>query len=116
MPKQTKKSGIARVTFYNKHEDKYGGRIASSNKRRAVKKQTIAAERSYPFGTKVRIPYLANLLGLHRPFIVEDRGSAVEARKASHGTAPVFDIYAETKKEMKRLAAIVPAYLPYEIQ
>ncbi len=117
MPKQvSNKKGIARVTFYNRHEDKYGSRIASSNKRRAVKGQTIAAERRYPFGTKIWIPYLAKLFGVTKPFIVEDRGSAVERRKASHGTAFVFDIYTDSKKETNRLAAIVPPYLPYEIQ
>ena len=109
------KPKLARITFYNKHEDKYGNRIACSSRRRAVRGRTAAAESQFPFGTIVKIPWLTKLLGTGR-YVVEDRGSAVERRKASRGTVPVFDLYVETKKEMKRLAAIVPAYLPYEIQ
>lgn len=108
------RKGIARVTFYNRHEDKYGNRIASSNCRRAKRGYTCAAERGFPFGTIVRIPWLARVLGT-TTYVVEDRGSAVEKRKASKGATPVFDIYVDTKKETRLLAAIVPPYLPYEI-
>lgn len=108
-------SRVARVTFYNKHEDEYGNRIASSNKRRARRGYTCAAESAFSFGTIVKIPWLARLLGAET-YVVEDRGSAVEKRKASHGTVPVFDIYVDSKRETKLLAAIVPPYLPYEIQ
>lgn len=109
------KAGMARVTFYNKHEDKYGNRIASSKYRRAERGRTIAAESRFKFGTIIRIPFLARLLGNGR-YVVEDRGSAVEKRKASKGTTPVFDFYVDTKKETRLLAAIVPPYLPYEIE
>lgn len=109
------KRGTARVTFYNKHEDRYGNRIASSKYRRACRGYTAAAERAFAFGTVIRIPWLARLLGTGR-YVVEDRGSAVERRRASHGTTPVFDIYVDSKAETRRLAAIVPPYLPYEIE
>jgi 3D (Asp-Asp-Asp) domain-containing protein len=116
VPKQTSnKKGMARVTFYNKHEDKYGNKIASSNTRRARRGRTIAAEKSFPFGTVIQIPWLAKILGSSR-YVVEDRGSAINSRRASGGKTPVFDIYTDSKKETNRLAAIVPPYLPYEIQ
>ena len=115
VPSQSKKVGIARITFYNKHEDKYGNRIACSKIRRATRGRTVAAESTFPFGTIVAIPWLAKLLGNGR-YVVEDRGGAVERRRASYGTTPVFDFYTETKKETNYLAAIVPPYLPYEIQ
>jgi 3D (Asp-Asp-Asp) domain-containing protein len=109
----SKNKGVARVTFYNAHEDKFGSRIACSKSRRATVGKTAAAESQFPFGTVVRIPWLARILG-NGSYIVEDRGSAVQNRKASFGTTPVFDLFVNTRKEMKRLAAIVPPYLPYE--
>jgi 3D (Asp-Asp-Asp) domain-containing protein len=108
--------GVARVTLYNKHEDKYGDRIAASNRRRAKVARTVAAESCcFPFGTKVFFPALAGFIG-SGVFTVEDRGSAVERRKASHGKCPVIDIYAGTKRQMKHWAAVIPPYLEYEIK
>jgi 3D (Asp-Asp-Asp) domain-containing protein len=109
------RSGTARLTFYNKHEDKYGSHIASSSRRRATAGHTLAAESAFPFGTKVHIPVLDKILG-DGHCVVEDRGSAVERRKASRGLTPVFDLYAETKKKMKQWAKLIPAYVQYEIQ
>jgi len=109
----SKESKVARITFYNKHEDKWGNRIASSKIRRARRGYTCAAEQAFVFGTVVRIPWLARILGTGN-YVVEDRGAAVEGRKASHGACPVFDLYVDSKKEMKQLASIVPPYLPYE--
>jgi 3D (Asp-Asp-Asp) domain-containing protein len=113
--KPTKKSGVARITFYNKHEDKYGNRIACSSHKRATRGKTIAAERTFPFGTIIRIPWLAKFIG-NGSYIVEDRGSAVESRRASRGRTPVLDVYAESKREMIRLAKLVPPYLPFEVE
>lgn len=107
--------GIARITYYGKHEDKWGNRIACSKHRRAKEGSTVAAERAYPFGTRVIVPQLATIIG-HGVFTVEDRGSAVERRQASHGQCPVFDIYAGTRRQMRKWAAVTPQYLEYEIQ
>jgi 3D (Asp-Asp-Asp) domain-containing protein len=109
------KTGTARLTFYNKHEDKFGSRIASSAKRRATVGKTLAADRGFPFGTHIHIPILDKILG-DGHCVVEDRGSAVQKRKASHGLTPVLDLYAETKKKMKQWARLIPAYVQYEIE
>jgi 3D (Asp-Asp-Asp) domain-containing protein len=108
---KTKK--LARVTFYNKHEDKYGSRIAASTTRRARVAETVAAEACcFPFGKRICIPDLSGIVG-DGIFTVEDRGSAVNKRVASRGKYPVFDIYAGTRKQMRQWANQVPPYLPY---
>lgn len=115
--RQTKQNRLqrwARITFYHKHEDKYGDHIACSKTRRAKRGYTVSAEHGFPFGTVLKIPWLARIFNTSK-FVVEDRGSAVESRRASKGRTPVFDFYVGSK-EMKRLAAIVPPYLPYEIE
>ena len=109
------KKGIARITYYGKHEDKWGNRIACSKHRRAKVGATVSAERRYPFGTRVVVPALAKIIG-RSVFTVEDRGSAVERRQASYGKCPVFDIYAGTRRQMRKWAAVTPEYLEYEIQ
>ena len=114
--KVTTRKGIARITYYNKHEDKWGNRIACSKHRRAKVGNTVAAERAYPFGTKVCIPALRTICGIDGCLTVEDRGSAVERRQASYGKYPVFDIYAGTRRQMRKWAAVTPEYLEYEIQ
>lgn len=112
----TTNKGIARITYYGKHEDKWGSRIACSKHRRAKVGHTLAAERRYPFGTRICIPTLSGICGNNGIFTVEDRGSAVERRQASHGRCPVFDIYAGTRRQMRKWAAVTPEYLTYEIQ
>jgi 3D (Asp-Asp-Asp) domain-containing protein len=101
--------------MYNNHEDKFGSRIASSAKRRATIGKTLAAESAFPFGTRIHIPILDKLLG-DGHCVVEDRGSAVQKRRASQGRYPVLDLYAETKKKMKQWARLIPAYVQYEIE
>lgn len=80
----------ARVTVYNAHEDKYGSHIAMGG--RAHEGVTVAAEHAFAFGTKLTIPAIAGKIG-DGHFVVQDRGSAVETRKASHGALPVFDVF-----------------------
>lgn len=106
--------GIARITYYNKHEDKWGNRIACSKHRRAKVGETVATEREYPFGTRIIVPKLVTITG-HKVLTVEDRGSAVQQRIASNGEYPVFDIYAGTRRQMRKWAAVTPEYLEYEI-
>ena len=93
---------VARITFYTNYEEG-GNRIASSNKGRAKEGLTIAAHPDFKFGTKVHIPALKGKVG-NGNFVIEDRGSAVTKKKASHGKYYVFDVYlhANSRKEAKR--------------
>jgi len=103
-----------RVTFYHRGEDKWGNRIACSRHRRAIEGRTIAASSKFPFGTKVMIPWMKKIFG-HEDFIVEDRGTDVESRKASYGQAEVFDFYIKSRKRFRELVKIIPDYLPYHL-
>lgn len=107
------RKGTARVTIYNKHEDRWHDRIASSSKARAKEGLTIAAEKSFAFGTRILIPLLRGIVG-SGSYIVQDRGSAVEERKASRGRCPVFDVYVASRKRMKQLVRMLPEYMDYE--
>jgi hypothetical protein len=104
----------ARVTLYNRHEDKWGNRIACSSRLRAREGVTVAAERQFPFGTRVSFPALRNIFP--QPMLVQDRGSSVESRKASGGTTPVFDLYVSSKRRMKELLLVLPDYTEYVLQ
>jgi len=88
---------VARITFYNKREAG-GDRLASSSKERAKEGITVAAHPDFAFGTKLFIPALKDKVG-NGNFKVEDRGSAVTKKKASHGKAFVFDIYVNVKSK-----------------
>lgn len=96
----------ARITFYHKHQDQFGDRIASNPKGRAQQGITVAAHPKFKFGTKVQIPALKPVLG-DDSFVVQDRGSAVTSRKASKKKAYVFDVYvkARNKREGDKLIA-----------
>jgi len=98
---ETQKVLVARITYYNKREAG-GDRLASSNQR-AKEGVTVAAHPNFAFGTKLVIPALKGKVG-NGEFVVQDRGSAVTSKKASHGKAYVFDVYvnANTRKEAKK--------------
>jgi len=98
---------IARITFYNKREAG-GDRLASSSKGRAKEGITVAAHPDFAFGTKIVIPALKDKVG-NGNFTIEDRGTAVTKKKASHGKAFVFDIYvnvASRKDANKKLTKL----------
>jgi hypothetical protein len=98
----------ARITFYTGlHE-----RVAVGG--RAVQGVSVAAHPSYPFHTKVCIPDLYQYLG-DAEYEVQDRGSAVTSRKASHGTADVFDIYVRNTKILRWLEADAPEYMEVQL-
>jgi len=86
----------ARVTYYKKGEDKYGSRIAIGG--RAKEGVTCAAERGFQFGRRLFIPALRGILGTGN-FEVQDRGRAVQSRKASRGKLPVIDIYVASRQK-----------------
>jgi hypothetical protein len=103
---------LARVTYYCRQEDKkLGSRRADGG--RIEPGITIAASKTIPFGTRVEIPALTPIFG-DPSFVVQDRGSAVESRKASRGMLEVLDVAVPDKKEMHRLAMIMNPVLDFE--
>lgn len=110
-PEKPNISFIARITYYNKFQDKYGSKVACSSKLHSIEGVTAAMANHIPFFTKVQIPKLKGIIG-QGEFICQDRGSAVNARKASRGKFEVIDIFVnKSTKEMNRLAAKLPEYM-----
>ena len=98
----------AKVTLYTPHEDKWGARVAYQKVKRAMQGVTVAMERSFPFGTRVIIPGIKQVIG-DDSFIVQDRGTDIERRRASRGRYPVIDVFVnKTNKAMRRLAYALP--------
>lgn len=91
----------ARITWYDRFEDKYGAHTASGA--HATEGRTVAAHPDFKFGTTLMIPALRPILGSSK-FVVEDRGSAVTSRKASNHGEYVFDVYfmAQNKRQGAR--------------
>ena len=114
-PKQNTTAITARITLYHKYEDKYGSKLACSTSLRAKEGVTVAAARKYPFGTKLYIPTLAKIVG-DGYFTVQDRGTAVERKTASHHKTDVFDVFVDagnkkaTLKKIKLLGGL-PSYM-----
>lgn len=86
----------ARITYY------HGKKTASGLV--PIQGVTIAAERKYRFGTKVHIPELVPLVGGSGWFVVQDRGPAVQSRRASNGKTPVIDVYVNSRALVNKLA------------
>lgn len=99
--KSTKKIK-ARITYYYP-EKPYWKKVSDPKIKTATEGVTVAAHPDFPFGTKVFISELKNKLN-DGIFVVQDRGSAVTSRKASDGTAYVFDIYVSSSKKMNHYA------------
>jgi 3D (Asp-Asp-Asp) domain-containing protein len=77
---------IMEVTAYTLNEcgkspdDKYYGITASGT--RAREYRTVAASRSIPFGTRIKIPAFEEFVGRNNiEFVVEDRGGAITEGK-----------------------------------
>jgi 3D (Asp-Asp-Asp) domain-containing protein len=92
----------ARITAYARDEDKYGTHTASGV--RARQGVTVAAHPDFPFGTQIKIPSLKPIVGGDGNFVVQDRGTAVTAEKASHRAGYVFDVFVDTTKRRLRRA------------
>lgn len=111
-----RKTLVARVTYYTKHEDRYGSRIACSKSLRAKQGQTCAAHSDFPFWTKVFFPLLCGKIG-DGHLVVQDRGTAVERKKAIPGPLRNqyydFDVFVDmSNRQMKKFAKQFPAYMP----
>lgn len=109
-PFNTKVKYTARVTYYSVGQDKWGDRVACPRTPRAKEGITVAAHPDFRFGTQIFIPELKDKIG-NGEFIVQDRGSAVKSKKASKGTAYVFDVFVKTQKELWRHAYNKPMYM-----
>jgi len=100
---------VARITYYHIGEDKWGSRVADPQVRRAHMGVTVAGHPDFPFETHIDIPSLKYVLPSEH-FLIQDRGRAVTAKKASHGKAYVFDVYTTTSMA-HRLAKVEPEYM-----
>jgi len=100
----------ARITYYTVGEDKWGSQVADPKTHRAKQGITIAHHPKYKFGTEVSIPHLKGIIG-DGNFKVQDRGSAITRKKASHGKTYVIDVFVKDKKTMRRLARTQPQYM-----
>lgn len=90
----------AHVTYYT-NDPRYGKKTASG--KLAVQGVTVAASKDLPFGTRLYIPELSKLVGGNGTFVVQDRGSAVQSRRASRGKLPVIDIYVNSHSQVQKL-------------
>lgn len=104
----------ARITYYHPYQDKWGSQVACPNTKKAEKGITVAAHSDFKFGQKIIIPELAGVIG-DGEFIVQDRGPAVEKKKASKNGEYVFDIYLNNGSELKKMIKNNPMYMDVQI-
>ena len=97
---KTEKYYMARLTFYT-NCSKYGRKTASG--KIAKEGVTIAAHKQIKFGKQYYIPNLKNIIGGNGLVEVQDRGSAINKRTASHGKYPVIDVYVSSTKKVNKL-------------
>lgn len=90
---------MARITYYVDHRTAIGVKPKQGI--------TVAAHPKYEFYSLIKIPELMQFIGSDT-FEVQDRGSAVTSRKASHGKADVFDIYVKNRRTMNWLKREAP--------
>lgn len=109
----TQKWITARITYYTPTSP-YGDKVACQKTKRAKEGITVAAHPKLPFGTRVEIPELNGIVG-DGQFIVQDRGSAVTKRTASHGKADVVDVFLNSNQKLIKLAKTKPKYMKVHI-
>ncbi len=109
-PKRTVR---ARVTLYDSYHDKYGSRIAMTNKLRAIEGRTMAAPSAIAFNTRVTLPLLAGIVG-NGKFNIEDRGSALE--KAYRRGQLRLDVYVANRKKCRQLGVSLPEVMEATIE
>ena len=94
----------ARITYYYPAPP-WGNQVACPKTSKAKKGITVAAHSDFKFGTKIYIKKLDGVIGDGR-FIVQDRGPAVEKKKASKGGAYVFDIFVNNRSEIRKYISL----------
>lgn len=103
----------ARITYYTPASPD-GKRVAWSRVKAAKEGTTIAAHPKLPFGTKVEIPELKGIVG-NGQFTVQDRGSAVTKKKASHGKTDVIDVFVNSERKLRNITKTKPKYMKVHI-
>jgi len=103
----------ARITYYTPASPD-GKHVAWSKVKAAKEGTTIAAHPKLAFGTAIEIPELRGIVG-NGIFIVQDRGTAVTNRKASHGKTDVIDVFVNSEKKLRSLTKTKPKYMKVHI-
>lgn len=110
---QKTKTILARITYYGPNEDKYGSKLACGL--RAKEGETVAGHSNFPFFTKISIPELDKIMP-NNHFLIEDRGSAIQSKRASHGKCFVFDVFLNKRnRELNKFASKMPPYMKVKI-
>jgi hypothetical protein len=99
----------ARITYYTS-DKKYGIRVADPKTKYAIEGITAAAHTNFKFGSVISIPHLKGKIG-NGNFIVQDRGSAVNSKKAARGRGYVFDVYVKNHTKLKQMAETMPMWM-----
>lgn len=89
---------VFEITAYTAHDRGMNGKGITASGVRAKRLHTVAASRSYPFGTRIHIPAMG------KTFTVEDRGGAIRGNR--------LDLFVGNRKEAlkfgrRRLEGIV---------
>ena len=103
----------ARITYYTA-DKKYGVRVADPKTKYATEGVTVAAHTNFKFGSAISIPHLKGKIG-NGNFIVQDRGSAVNSKKAAGGRGYVFDVYVKSHTKLKQMAETMPMWMDVHI-
>lgn len=87
-PKHQGPKVVFEITAYTARDKGMNGRGITASGVRARRWHTIAASRSYPFGTRIHIPALG------KTFVVQDRGGAIRGNR--------LDLFVGDRKEALR--------------
>jgi 3D (Asp-Asp-Asp) domain-containing protein len=104
----------ARITYYTPASPD-GKRVACPKVKTAKEGITVAAHPKLPFGTRIEIPELKGVVGNGSTFIVQDRGTAVTRKKASHGKADVIDVFVNSERKLRAITKTKPKYMKVHI-
>lgn len=88
----------------------YWSKVCDKNVKKAIEGITVAAHPDFKLGQKIAIPTLRNRVGSGE-FIVQDRGSAVTKKKASHNKGYVFDVFVQSNSKSKKLIKSLPMWM-----
>lgn len=107
-PKKVLKARITAYWAYPK-QDPWTAKYQSSTGKRLVSGKSCAVDpRIIRYGSKVRIK--------GKTYIAKDTGTAVVARKASYGKAPVVDLFFATQKQAMAELGKIGKYAWVEVE